>query len=208
MPTTPARTLRSNSSTPVSGNTAGSVSTRARRRNEQQLVEIKDNDDDDEEQFLQTQQPLPTQQERGDENEEDKKECEDYKEEEEVDDADEYEKSTNSQQRQSFSKAKRTARKTISEIGRKMTRVVEDIEKVEVEKVAVGTVKREVSEDIGGSEHDERTTVDTNMAKNRIHQYYYDIIDQEQHTILFEHPARITSWPVLQVSFITNEAFS
>jgi hypothetical protein len=207
MPTTPARTLRSNSSTPVSGNTAGGVSNRGRRRKDPRPIEINDKDDDDEEELLQTQLPLPTQEERDDEDDED------YEVDNE-DDTDKYE-DVKSTKNAASSNTRRTARKTISTHNLKDNRIAdnnknhnadgEDEEKEEEEEGAapVVNIKPEVAETTEATNGSHETpTIDPNIAKDRIHQYYYDILDQEQHTILFDRSARMTSWPTLQVSFL------
>lgn len=197
MPSTPARALRSNSSTPVSGNTAGRMKTRGRRHKEQPLIELRDDEDeDDDEQFLQTQLPLPTQQERDDEDND-----EDYEDNANA----EIVSRSKSQKERASSNVKRSARKTISAQKQNDTLVAEESEAREeepVEEAAAVTVKPEATKEIDDNSDSEMTTIDPNVAKHRIHQYYYDILDHEQHKILYNHSARITSWPILQVNLL------
>ncbi len=199
--------------------TGGSVTTRASRRKDQPSSTNKDNDDDDDgddEPMLQTQLQLTTQQEREDEDNDD----------EDNDDDEEYEdenvKDTKPRQGPGSASLKRTARKTVSHgTCRKATpqkksdtlviedneeeeedyeEEEEDNEEEEEEAAPEITVKPEDSEVIENS----GTEADPNVTKRRINTYYNDILDHEQNKILFDRSERITSWPTLQVRFVSQ----
>jgi hypothetical protein len=224
------RSFRSNTSTPVSTNTTATSGTRKSKRLQQPSNEtvttrrltINDEEYEEDEEPLQTQLPMLTHHQE--QNGEDYDNKNDGMEAVTMELRSPGPSNGDTTTETTEQAGKRTARKTTSDntttsrhkssTGTAMKEDVEVDHEEEVEEevvrahlqrpVATGTTAMKPEDD--GGENSTGNSINppklnTTMVKYHVHQYSYDILDQEQHIIIFDRSARILHWPILQVRF-------